>query len=93
MMIRMHNYNNVLVEVSFFQLIQWKSCINLEAQGMKHSRGSVTAHVRRILDCPRNFPRDKILAHLTAVVDDILEQRIEQAQELIDDDVRAMTEH
>jgi hypothetical protein len=39
--------------MKIFQLLQWKYAVRLEALGLKHSRGSVTAHVMKVLNCKR----------------------------------------
>ncbi len=71
---QIYNFNNQLVEVEYFQLCQWISCINLEAQGLKHSRGSVTQHVRNLLSTPPRFNRAKLLDHLQKSRDELKEQ-------------------
>lgn len=74
MKVQMYNFNDELVVVEYFQLLQWIGAINLEEQGLRHSRGSVTAHVRRILSCPKNHPRKLLLAHLRETQQDIAAQ-------------------
>jgi hypothetical protein len=46
------DYNENLIEVPMFRLLQWRAALKLEAQGMKHSRRSVTAQVRTKLSVP-----------------------------------------
>jgi len=75
-----YNAHNQLVEVEYFQLCQWIACINLEAQGLKHSRGSVTQHVRNLLGTTPRFNRQKLLEHLKKSRDDIKEQ-LDEAQQ------------
>lgn len=74
MEIRMYNYHDKLITVQYFQLLQWIGCINLETQGLKHSRGSVTQHVRNILSAPRSYKRADLLAHLRETQKDVKEQ-------------------
>lgn len=71
MKVQINNFNDELVEVELFQLLQWKHAVHLEMLGMKHSRGSVTAHVRRILGAPPRYPRDKIYQHLSGSLKDL----------------------
>lgn len=74
MKVRIYDFDDNLITVEYFQLLQWIGAINLESQGLKNSRGSVTAHVRRILSCPPRHPREQILAHLRLSQKDIKEQ-------------------
>lgn len=37
------------VDVPIFQLLQWKYALKLEIAGLRHSHGSVYAHVKRTL--------------------------------------------
>lgn len=53
--------------VPVFQLLQWKHAIRLEALGMRHSRGSVTAHAKRALNIRGN--RDKVQAEIQRRLD------------------------
>lgn len=53
--------------ITVFQLLQWKYAIKLEAKGMRHSRGSVTAHAKRYLGVKGN--RDKVLARIQELLD------------------------
>jgi hypothetical protein len=54
--------------------LQWKHAIGLEMQGLKHSRGSVTAHVRKKLSAPRSYKRADLHKHLVDSIDDINKQ-------------------
>ncbi len=69
--VQISNWNNELVEVPLFQLIQWKHAISLEMKGLRHSRGSVAAHVRKILSAPRSFKKEDLHSFLTEVIDDV----------------------
>jgi len=77
---QIYNFQKQLVEVEYFQLCQWIACINLEAQGLKHSRGSVTQHVRNLLGTSPRFNRQKLLDHLEKSRDNIKEQ-LDEAQQ------------
>ena len=69
MIIEIYNANNELMEMSYFQLIQWKGCISLEGKGLKHSRGSVTQHVRNFLGTKPRYDRSKLLNHLELTIE------------------------
>jgi len=74
MNVQMYDFNDNLIVVPMFQLLQWKHSINLEMKGLKNSRGSVTAHVRRKLSAPKSYKREHLYDHLVAVVEDIDKQ-------------------
>ncbi len=74
MIVGIYNFRDEIIEVSYFQLLQWRGAISLESKGLKHSRGSVTAHVRRKLSAPRNYPRKDLLQHLNESIESIKEQ-------------------
>ena len=74
MRVQIYNMENELITVEWFQLLQWIGCISLEAQGLKHSRGSVTQHVRNLLGTTPRYNRVKLLDHLKKSRDDIKEQ-------------------
>jgi len=69
-----YDFNGVVVEIPLFQLLQWKHAISLEMKGLTHSRGSVTAHVRRKLSCPDSYKRADLYKHLSDSIDSITEQ-------------------
>ena len=70
--VQMNDYNDNPVVVPMLSLIQWKSAIQLEDKGMKHSSGrSIAAHVRCVLSIPQNVERNDIVAYLKAVIDDV----------------------
>lgn len=53
------------MNVSAFQLIQFKAAVKLEKLGMKHSSGrSVTAYVKKLFKLPRNTTHDAIITLL-----------------------------
>ncbi len=68
------DWNDETVKVPLFQLLQWKHAIGLEIKGFTFSKGSVTAHVRRVLSAPRSYKRQDLLDYLTATIDDINKQ-------------------
>jgi len=47
-----------------FQLLQWKYAIQLEAKGLKHSRGSVIAHAARAFGLGPRAKRHVVLARV-----------------------------
>lgn len=50
------------MDVSIFQLLQFKAAIKLEKVGLKHSSGrSVAAHVKKLFDLPRNTSHDTLI--------------------------------
>ncbi len=57
-----------------FQLLQWKHAIGLEMLGLKMSRGSVNAHVKRILKLPKNTKRKDVQAYVAYCLDSVMEQ-------------------
>lgn len=74
----LHAYDDTIVEVPLFTLLQWRSALKLEAQGMKHSRGSVASHVRKVLKVPKEQTRSwnakALAAYLQDCIDDINSQ-------------------
>ncbi len=57
------------MEVSIFQLIQFKAAIKLEKLGMKHSSGrSVSAHAKKLLGLPRNTSHDEVIAKIETIL-------------------------
>jgi hypothetical protein len=79
MNVQIYDFKNELVTVPMFQLLQWKHAIGLEMQGLKYSRGSVTAHVRKKLSAPRSYKRADLHKHLVDSIDDINKQMKETA--------------
>ena len=50
------------MDVTVFQLIQFKAAIKLEKLGMRHSSGrSVSAHVKKLFGLPRNTSHDALI--------------------------------
>lgn len=52
--------------VQLYRLLAMKSAIKLEMAGLKHSRGSITAQVKREFGFRGN--REKVLAQLEALI-------------------------
>lgn len=74
MNVRIYNHQGELITVPFFQLLQWKHAIGLEMKGLKMSRGSVTAHVRKRLSAPRSYKRADLHKHICDSLDSIQAQ-------------------
>lgn len=53
--------------IKMYYLLAWRSAIRLETKGLKHSRGSVTAHVKKVLGIKGN--REKVLAELDRLIE------------------------
>lgn len=60
-------------EIRMFQLLQWKYALKLEIKGMRHSQGSVYAHVKRQLGLRGN--RAKVLAQLESIIEEGMKDR------------------
>jgi len=73
-MIQFEAFDGSMVQTTRFQLLQWKHALHLEHLGLKMSRGSVTAHLRKLLKTPKGYARENIEAHIKATIDDIDEQ-------------------
>ena len=57
------------VEVSAFQLIQFKAAIKLERVGLKHSSGrSVAAHVKKLFKLPRSTSHDALITMIETIL-------------------------
>jgi hypothetical protein len=79
--VEMYDYRDGPVKVPLFQLVQWRSALKLEAQGMRHSSGSVTAQVRKLLKCPKSqraYSNKALIAYLEATIADVREQLAER---------------
>lgn len=76
--VQIYDYKGELVTVPRFQLLQWKHAIGLEMKGLKMSRGSVTAHVRKRLSAPRSYTRADLHKHISDSLDSI-EKQIKEA--------------
>ena len=63
-----YNDSGDTITTSVFQLLQWKHGLKLEILGMKLSRGSVTAHLKRLLKLKRNTPREYLLEWVTGAL-------------------------
>lgn len=53
-----------------FQLMQWKHALHLELKGMKMSRGSVYAHVKKALNLRGN--KKKVSEQLDLIVEEVV---------------------
>ena len=53
-----------------FQLMQWKHALHLEIKGIKHSRGSVYAHVKKTLGL--RGCKKKVSEQLDEIVEEIV---------------------
>lgn len=60
-------------DTRFFQLLQWKGALKLEILGMRHSQGSVYAHVKKQLGFKGN--KQRVLAQLEAHIQRKMEER------------------
>jgi len=69
--VQVNDWNDNAVTVPLWQLLQWKAALRLESQGMRHSRGSVATHVRRLLSAPSSYTTRELAAYIAAVVDDV----------------------
>ena len=56
-------------QITIFQLLQWKYGLQLELKGLKNSRGSIYAHVKRTFGWKGN--REKIYEKLCNIVDNL----------------------
>jgi hypothetical protein len=74
MNVRIYNHQGELITVPMFQLLQWKYAIGLEMKGLKFSRGSVTAHVRKRLSAPRSYKRADLHQHICDSIESIQAQ-------------------
>ena len=72
--IQLYDWNDEPVRVTAWQLLQWKHAVSLERKGIKHSRGSVAAHVRKILNAPKRYPIKELEKYLADTWDDIKAQ-------------------
>lgn len=73
--VQIYAFDDTLVRTTRFQLLQWKHALNLEINhGLKHSQGSLVAHLRKVLKVPARYPSENIKAHIEACIRDIDEQ-------------------
>ena len=71
------DYNEQLVEIPMFQLLQWRGALKLEARGMKHSKGNVTKLVREKLSIPESdqqWTAETLAEYIGQTIDDIKQQ-------------------
>ena len=70
--VQIYAFDNSLVVTTRFQLLQWKHALKIEmATNTTGSRGSVTAHLRKLLKTPKRYRREWILAHVEESMKDI----------------------
>jgi len=74
-MVRMETRDGDTIEIPLLTLIQWKHALRLEIAGMKHSRGSVSAHVKRTFGIRRNAPIRHALDVVLSILDQVEAQR------------------
>ena len=55
---------------SFMQLLQWRSAIKLEKQGIRVARRSVRRHAALVMGCPERVGHDALIEHLDNVIDE-----------------------
>lgn len=68
------DYNEEIVEVNLFQLVQWKHALHLEQKGLTHSRGSVYQMLRKKLSAPKTFSLDDMSRYIDGTVESINQQ-------------------
>jgi len=71
------DYNENLIQVPMFKLLQWRGALKLEAKGMKHSKGSVTKEVRKKLSVPdsdKSWDSESLAGYIGQTIDDVNEQ-------------------
>ncbi len=76
-LVNVSDYNENLIQVPMFRLVQWCAALKLEAQGMKHSRRSVTAQVRTQLSVPQDdktWDSATLAGYISQTIDDVKEQ-------------------
>ncbi len=66
--------------VTLSQLLQWKYAIGLESKGLKHSRGSVTAHAKKVLGVKGN--REKVLASVLAEIEKLMHPLVNEKRDI-----------
>jgi hypothetical protein len=67
------------MDISYFQLLQFRGAIKLEIVGMRHSSGrSVAAHCKRIFGLPKSMKKEEVLK--------IVEGYIEECKQLMEAD-------
>lgn len=80
--VQIWDWNEKTVEVPYFQLLQWQAGLRIECKtGMKLSRGSVHAHLRKLLSVPTDvkFTKFDMLKHIETSVNSIKEQMGERS--------------
>ena len=80
------DWNDELVQVPMFQLLQWKHALKLEittqeklGEPMRFKGGKlVSTHVRKVLGAPRNLSKQAMFQHLADSIDSINDQLRQQ---------------
>lgn len=72
--VNVHDFNDKLVPIPMFQLLQFKHAMELEAKGVKIAHKSVTAHVRKLLSTPKGYSRDWLIQHITESIEEVNER-------------------
>jgi hypothetical protein len=82
MQVGIYDYNNEVVEISLWQLLQWKHALKLEIRTQGMAGGPMTfkggkrisTHVRKFLNAPRKYTVQIMYQHITESLDSINEQ-------------------
>lgn len=71
-----YNFNDEVVAVPLFQLLQWKHALKLEMKtGMTFQGGrKASTHVRKFLSAPRSFKIEGLYNHIASSLESINEQ-------------------
>lgn len=73
--VQIYGYNGQLVEFNMFNLLQLKHALRLEIKtGMGLSGGKASTHLKKLLKCPRNYPKEELLRHIEESIKSIEEQ-------------------
>ena len=75
--ISMFDYNENMIEVPMFKLLQWRGALMLESQGMVHSKRSVTNEVRKKLSVPdsdKSWDSESLAGYIGETIDDVKKQ-------------------
>jgi len=69
-----YDYNDDVVEVYIFSLLQWKHALSLEMKGLQHSQGSVYKHLLSVLNAPDSYTIGQMYTHIADSLDSIQTQ-------------------
>lgn len=72
--VQIHDWNEDLVEVYMFTLLQWKHALKLEMKGLTHSQGSVYKHLLEVLSAPDTYSIEQMSEYIDGAVDSIEQQ-------------------